>query len=125
MRCAVYYRVSRKDTERGISIDVQRDACEPYIQSQGWTIAESYTDDGRSAFTDNLAKRPAFQRLLSDAKARRFDVVVVYLYDRFARKMRLMLQCIEELERYNIRVVSISQPGDWLSVGMNALIAEQ
>ena len=123
--CAPYYRVSHKDTERGISIDVQRDACEAFAAARGWQLAPAYVDDGRSAFTDKLEKRPAFRQLMADARLKRFDVVLVYLYDRFARKMRLMLQCIEDLERCQVQVVSATQPGDWLSVGVNALMAEQ
>lgn len=38
MRCACYYRVSRADMERGISIDVQREICEAFATSQGWSI---------------------------------------------------------------------------------------
>ena len=68
MRVAPYYRVSRKDQERGISIDIQRDYCQRIASSHGWMLTEPYIDDGKSAFTEDLVKRPAFQRLMATLK---------------------------------------------------------
>jgi len=125
IRCAPYYRVSHKDELRGISIDVQRETVERMAASLGWVLVEPYIDDGKSAFTENVAKRPAFQRLLADAKQRRFEIVLVYKYDRFARKMRLYLQCIHDLEQCGVEVRSATESNDWLSVAVNGVIAEQ
>lgn len=125
MRCAVYYRVSHKDTERGISIAVQREACEAFAAAQGWQVLPAYIDDGKSAYTDKLEKRPAFQRLMLDARAKRFDVVLVYKYDRFARKRKVFFPVVDDLENRGIQVRSATESGDWLAVGLYGLMAEQ
>ncbi len=125
MRCAVYYRVSHKDNERGISIEVQRESCEAFAASQGWVIVGSYIDDGKSAYTDRLDKRPAFQQLMADAKAKHLDVVLVYKYDRFARKRKVFFPVIDDLEGRGIKVRSATESGDWLAVGLYDLMAEQ
>jgi site-specific DNA recombinase len=112
LRYAPYYRVSHKDKERGISIELQQDHCDPYVGRKRGIILPAYVDEGKSAFTEVLAKRPAFVRLLNDAKARKFDVVVVYMYDRFGRKMRVALQAIHELEQSGVKVESATESND-------------
>lgn len=124
-RYAPYYRVSHKDVERGISIDVQQSHVAPYVAARRGTLTDAYIDDGKSAFSEDLTRRPAFQRLLADARQRRFDVVVVYLFDRFGRRMRVALQAIHELQLCGVRVESATEPNDWLSQGINLLMAEQ
>lgn len=126
VRVGLYLRVS-KDKKGGVSIDVQREVCLEHIaRMPGWALVRTYTDDGKSAYTDDMAKRPQFQQLLRDAAARQFDVILVYKYDRFARKRRVYFQQIDELkERYNVEVKSATESDDWLSVGFNGLMAEQ
>ena len=85
VRCAIYTRVS---TEHGLeqdfnSLDAQHDAAQAYIRSQahaGWTLIRSRYDDG--GYSGGSTDRPALQRLLSDVKAGRIDVIVVYKVDR-------------------------------------------
>ena len=109
MRVAPYYRVSRKDKERGVSIEIQQDVCEPYGHSRKYIFIDPYVDDGKSAYTENLAKRPAFQRLLADAKRNLFDAVLVYKFDRFSRKMTVALNAIDELLAAGVDVVSATE----------------
>jgi site-specific DNA recombinase len=126
MRIAVYYRVS-KDKKGGVSIDVQRAECERYIAQHhpGAIILPAYIDDGKSAFTDKIEKRPAFQRLINDAAARVFDLVVVYKLDRFARKRAVYFSYLDLLkDKYKIEVNSATESNEWLSVGFNGLMAE-
>jgi site-specific DNA recombinase len=80
-RCAIY---TRKSSDEGLeqefnSLDAQREACEAYIVSQrhaGWmALPEMYDDGGLSGGT---IERPALQRLLSDIKAGKVQIIVVY-----------------------------------------------
>src|SRR6202162_1072317 len=80
-RCAIY---TRKSSEDGLeqefnSLDAQREACEAYVTSQrhaGWiALSEMYDDGGLSGGT---IERPALQRLLSDIKAGKAQIIVVY-----------------------------------------------
>jgi hypothetical protein len=86
-RCAIYTRKSSDDglEQEFNSLDAQREACEAYVTSQrhaGWiALPEMYDDEGRSGGT---IERPALQRLLSDIKAGKVEIIVVYKFDREA-----------------------------------------
>src|SRR5438045_5693058 len=81
VRCAIYTRVS---TDHGLeqdfnSLDAQHDAAQAYIRSQahaGWALIRSRYDDG--GYSGGSTDRPALQGLLSDVKAGKIDVIVVY-----------------------------------------------
>src|SRR6202007_525510 len=89
-RCAIY---TRKSSEEGLeqefnSLAAQCEACEAYIRSQrheGWVSARSRYDDG--GFSGGNMERPALQRLLTDIRAGRIDIVVVYKVDRLTRSL--------------------------------------
>jgi DNA invertase Pin-like site-specific DNA recombinase len=67
LRAAAYIRVSTEEQTEGHSLDAQRRAIEQACRERGWTIVEWYSDEGVSAHTDDIAKRPAFHRLVQDA----------------------------------------------------------
>jgi site-specific DNA recombinase len=90
IRCAIYTRVS---TDQGLeqdfnSLDAQYDASQAYIRSQtnaGWTLLRAKYDDG--GFSGGNTDRPALQRLLSDVRAGKIDIIVVYKVDRLTRSL--------------------------------------
>lgn len=125
MLVAPYYRFSHEKDERGISVEVQAQTVERYAAQQGWTLTAPYVDAGKSAYNDNIAKRPQFQRLLEDARRKQFQAVLVYKYDRFARKRKIFFSCLDELEGAGISVRSATESDDWLCVGLSGLLAEQ
>src|SRR5215216_377558 len=104
MRCVIYIRVSGKRQVTGVSLEDQLRACREHAQRHSWTIVEVYIEPGRSAFSENLSKRVAFQQLLMDARRKLFDVVLVYKLDRFARKTLLQYQAAAELERHKVQI---------------------
>lgn len=63
--------------------------------------------------------------MMTDARAKGFDVVLVYKYDRFARKRKVFFPVIDDLEGRGIKVRSATESGDWLAVGLYGLMAEQ
>ena len=64
MRAALYARVSKEEQTEGYSIDAQLRACRDYAKAQGWTTVAEYVDEGKSARTDNLRKRPKFKEMM-------------------------------------------------------------
>jgi DNA invertase Pin-like site-specific DNA recombinase len=74
--------------------------------------------------------RPALNRLLADAKRRKFDVVLVYRYDRFARSLRQLVKTLAEFDALGISFVSLHEnadtttPNGRLVFGIFASIAE-
>ncbi|AWL93032.2 recombinase family protein [Bradyrhizobium ottawaense] len=92
------------------SLDAQRESCEAYITSQraeGWTPVRDRYDDG--GFSGGTLERPALKRLLTDVKAGRIDVIVVYKIDRLSRSMLDFLNLVELFESYGVTFVSVTQ----------------
>jgi site-specific DNA recombinase len=83
MRAVIYARYST-DNQRVESIEDQFEVCRRYIVRMGWTLTGTYDD---AAISGSSRFRPGFQRLLADAEARRFDVVVCEAVDRLSRKL--------------------------------------
>jgi site-specific DNA recombinase len=110
LRAALYLRVSSAEQMEGYSIEAQRYACIQFAAARDYAPDVVYVEEGRSAFTDNIAKRPAFQQMLEDAAAGKFGVIVVHKMDRFARKLRTCLECLESLGKMHVGVVSVSEP---------------
>lgn len=81
MPVALYARYS-SEHQREASIADQFRICERAAQSHGWTVSHRYGD---KASTGSRADRPGYQRLLQEAKAGHFDVVLVDDLSRLTR----------------------------------------
>ncbi|PYV68724.1 MAG: resolvase [Acidobacteria bacterium] len=57
-------------------------------------------------------KRPALDRLMADAHQRRFDAVVVWRFDRFARSVSHLLRALETFRALGVEFVSLSEQVD-------------
>jgi DNA invertase Pin-like site-specific DNA recombinase len=94
---------------------------------RGWEIVEEFIDSGVSGSKES---RPALNRLLADAKRRKFGAVLVYRYDRFARSLRQLVNALAEFDALGIHFVSLhegvdtSTPNGRLVFGIFASIAE-
>ncbi len=113
LRVAVYRRVSREEQAEGYSWDAQSRAAALYCTSHNWTIVREYADEGRSAWTDIVAKRPGFAQMLQDAELGLFDVVLVHKLDRFARNILVTLETLKRLEGHRVAFVSIAENMDF------------
>jgi DNA invertase Pin-like site-specific DNA recombinase len=79
-----------------------------FCERRGWTLIE-YVDIGISGTKE---KRPALDRLMADAHKRKFDVVVVWKFDRFARSVSHLLRALETFQALSIQFVSLSEQLD-------------
>jgi DNA invertase Pin-like site-specific DNA recombinase len=77
-----------------------------YAERRGWTVAGEYVDIGHHGHTE---KRPELDRLMADAHRRRFDCVVVWKFDRFARSVSHLLRALETFKARGIEFVSFSE----------------
>ena len=106
-RAAIYYRVSTEEQIDGYSLDEQRIALEEFCAAKGWTIVATYAEEGKSARSDNIAKRPQFQQLLDDAEAGLFEVVVVHKLDRFSRSILVTFNSLARLEECDVAFTTV------------------
>lgn len=106
MRAAIYARVS---TNHGQAPEMQTREVREYLDRRGWQLAGEYVDVGISGSKE---KRPELDRLMSDAHKRRFDVVAVWKFDRFARSVSHLLRALETFQSLGINFVSLSESLD-------------
>jgi site-specific DNA recombinase len=109
-RAAIYARVSSAAQRDAHTIENQLRALPAYVASQGWVLVDTYVDDGRSAKAGRLEAREGFARLVRDADAKRFDVVVVVDIDRLTRTddMRERAEILGPFQRNGIQIVTPS-----------------
>jgi len=101
IRAALYVRVSTEDqVVKGSSIDAQIEFLEDWAVKEGYTAVETYVDDGYSG--KNL-ERPALQKLITDAEAGNFNVVLCYHNDRLSRDTRDALTITQDLLKHDVR----------------------
>ncbi len=103
MRIAGYVRVSTDDKQ---DPGMQREAIERYAQTHGHELAEVYEDRGVSGAK---ASRPGLDRLMEDARRGRFEAVVVWRFDRFARSTVHLLQALQFFRGLKISFVSLTE----------------
>ncbi len=102
VRVAIYCRVSTSDqsTESQL-LDLRR-----YVRERGRTLFNEYTDHGVSGTKDS---RPALNELMNAARKRRFDTVLVWRFDRFARSTKHLILALEEFRGLGIDFVSYQE----------------
>lgn len=113
MRAALYARVSSEEQVEGYSIDAQRRAFRGLLEGRQWDSVGEYVDEGKSARTDDINKRPAFKQMTSDALSGKFDVLVVHKLDRFSRNLPLTLDYFDRLMKAGVTFVSINEQMDF------------
>ena len=107
MRVAIYARVSTANN--GQDPTMQTRELREYCELRGWQIASEYVDVGICGAKD---RRPELDRLIADAHRRRFDCVVVWKFDRFARSVSHLLRALETFNALGIAFVSLTEQVD-------------
>ncbi len=107
LRVALYARVSTKNN--GQDPETQLMALREYAKARKLEVFSEYTDVGISGSKDS---RPALNRLMADARKRRFDTVLVARFDRFARSTRHLVLALEEFNALGVDFISLSESVD-------------
>jgi len=105
-RAVLYARVS---TNNGQDPEMQLRELREYCQRRGWPVVSEYVNLGISGAKE---RRPQLDRLIADAHKRRFEVIVVWKFDRFARSVSHLLRALENFRALGIEFVSLSEQID-------------
>src|SRR5439155_2688329 len=116
-RVALYARVSTLD--KGQDPETQLLALREYAARRGFVPAGEYVDYA-SGTRDN---RPQYQALLTAARQRQVDVVLVWRYDRFARSTQALVQALHEFHRLGVDFISHQENIDTTAIPAEGLIA--
>src|SRR6201981_1852748 len=103
-RAALYCRVSTGDQHLETELLDLRELA----KQRGFEIVGEYTD----VISGAKSKRPGLERLMADARRRRFDVLLVAAFDRIARNVRHFLEVLDELNHLSIQFVSLRESID-------------
>jgi len=112
-RAALYARVSTEEQVEGYSIDAQRRAFRELCTQKAWTPIAEYIEEGRSAHTEDISKRPVFKEAIEAALSHHYDVLVVHKIDRFSRKLKVTLDYFDKLHKAGVTFVSIGEQIDF------------
>ena len=104
MKKAVAYARYSSDNQRDESIEGQIRAIREYCQNNNMQLVKIYTDEARSATTDD---RPGFLQMIQDSSLGLFDVVVVHKLDRFSRDRYDSAFYKRQLKRNDVRLISV------------------
>ncbi len=115
MRAVAYLRVSDMSQLDGHSLDAQERLFRELCKNRSWEAVRIYREEGKSAHVDAITRRPVFRQLLEDAAKLEFDVVVVHTLDRWSRNLRVTLESLKTLSKYNVGLVSITENIDYSS----------
>ena len=113
----IYARYS-SDNQREESIEGQLRECRQYADRNGITLLDPYIDRAYSAKTDN---RPSFLKMVKDSAAKKFDTVIVWKLDRFARNRYDSAHYKSILRKNGVRVVSATES---ISEGSEGILLE-
>ncbi|MDR3730267.1 MAG: recombinase family protein, partial [Oscillospiraceae bacterium] len=65
---------------------MQKQYCREFAERQGWTIIKEFVEKGVSGFKVAAADRDAIQEIRQDAEERKFDILLVFMFDRLGRR---------------------------------------
>jgi DNA invertase Pin-like site-specific DNA recombinase len=102
-KVAIYARVSTANHGQDVSLQTREQ--HQFAEARGWQVFDDYIDQGVSGSKDS---RPELNRLMADARRRKFDIVLVWKLDRFGRSLRHLVNALAEFESLNISFVSLS-----------------
>jgi DNA invertase Pin-like site-specific DNA recombinase len=114
-RTAIYARVSTADQ----TVQNQLPALRQYAKARGWKVAHELVDRA----SGSNQKRPGFEELISLARRRAIDAILVYRLDRFGRSTRELLNTWSELDDLGVRFVSLSEQMDFGSAAGKVMFA--
>ena len=108
-RVECLYRVSTKGQVDHDDIPMQRIECRKFAEEQGWTIIKELCEKGVSGFKVAAEDRDAIQELRNDATNKRFDILLVFMFDRLGRRDDETPFVVEWFAQQGIRIFSVKE----------------
>lgn len=105
-KVAVYARISTADKHQ--DLETQLFPLREFVTARGWQMHEIYTD----VMSGSKESRPSLDKLMQDARRRKFDVVLVYRFDRFARSTKQLINSLELFSSLGIDFASYQEAVD-------------
>lgn len=108
MRAAIYTRFS-SDRQSELSTQAQVRACKEYAEANGISVYRIYSDEAISGLEEKTESRVQYKTMLSDAKNRLFDVLLIHKYDRVARSLEEHVKLSAALKEEGVLLIAVAQ----------------
>lgn len=129
IRAAIYRRTSTERQGERVSPEAQLAECQAHAKTQGYTVTAVYTDTERYRSRGKMVEpsgtrldRPDFQRMLTDARAGLFDVIIAWKEDRLYRGVKPAVLVGDLLEETPVRVELVKETFDHRMLYIKAAI---
>ena len=111
MKKRVYtlYRVSTKGQVEKDDIPMQKEACRNFAESQGWEIVKEFSEKGVSGFKKSAKERDELQKIQQAAMEGKFDILLVFMFDRLGRRDDETPFIVEWFAKQGIEVWSVNE----------------
>lgn len=106
MKTAIYARISTSDKKQ--DLDTQLLPLKEYVASRGWNVYEVYTDQ----ISGSKESRPGLNKMMEDAHRRKFDILLVWRFDRFARSTKQLILALDTFRSLGINFISYQESVD-------------
>ena len=122
-RAAIYRRISSDREGRELGVERQAEDCRKLAERLGLEVVADYCDNDIGASTRSRKPRPEYQRMLADARAGRFEVIIAYTTSRLTRRPLEHEELIELAEQHGIQYRFVASPSFDLNTSAGRLIA--
>ena len=111
MKKRVYtlYRVSTKGQVEKDDIPMQKESCRDFAESQGWEIVKEFSEKGVSGFKKSAKERDELQKIQQAAMEGKFDILLVFMFDRLGRRDDETPFIVEWFTKQGIEVWSVNE----------------
>lgn len=121
---AIYCRISEDPEGEALGVARQEADCRALAEKQGLTVVEVYPENDTGASTASRKKsRPEYDRMLADARAGKFDVILAYSNSRLTRRPLEMEALIELYNTYKVRISTVVSGEDDMATADGRLMA--
>lgn len=103
------YRVSTNQQLHENDIPMQRRACQEFAVTHEWAIIKEFYEKGISGFKTPTADRQVLQKIKKDAELRKFDILLVFMFDRLGRRDSETPFFVEDLALCGIQIWSVKE----------------
>jgi DNA invertase Pin-like site-specific DNA recombinase len=108
-RVALYARVSTPGHQ---DPEVQLKELRQFAEARGWTVFAEYVDKGVSGSKD---RRPALDMLMTAARGRKFDVLLVWKLSKFTHSLKHLVNAVSDFQALGVQFVSMRDNIDHLT----------
>lgn len=103
------YRVSTNQQLYEDDIPMQRQAYREFADARGWAIVKELYEKGISGFKTPTCDRRVLQQIKKDAELRKFDILLVFMFDRLGRRDSETPFFVEDLAMCGVQIWSVKE----------------